>query len=137
MPTCAKLQFLLRMITYMPIDLSWICTSWKDNYIFVVRMKTYSWTRKCLVSDLCIICILFVAFFLNYACIGSATELKLHQNMSWVTCVWFACIFFSFTYYIKLALALKKIEKNNIVFKQSNVFMIGLLKSQVPNQFTM
>lgn len=40
--------------------------------------------------------ILFVAFFLNYTRIVSATELKLHQNMSWVTFVWIACIFFFF-----------------------------------------
>lgn len=44
--------------------------------------------------------------------------------------------FFSFTYYVMLALDLKNWKKNNIVFKQFNVFIKGLLKSHDPNQFT-
>lgn len=48
-------------------------------------------------------------------------------------CMYF---FFSFTYYVMLVLDLKNWKKNNIVFKQFNVFIKGLLKSHDPNQFT-
>lgn len=47
-------------------------------------------------------------------------------------------VFFFSLLHIMLCLhwILKIEKKNNIVFKQFNVFIIGLLKSHDPNQFT-